>query len=278
MSSTGRHPKLHVRPQLFALLLVVMCVSASAVLAGTIRIASASQDFIQPARVLPPHIRHASVLAETSAKTVTTTTTTSDQCKQVSCIALTFDDGPNPLTTPQVLTDLEQAHIPATFFVVGSRVAGSEALLQRMHNDGDEIGNHSWNHPDFTKLPNNQISQQIQLTQDAVAKAGVPAPTVFRPPYGAVDPRVERNIPLSILLWNEDPRDWQAHTATQVVAAVEASAKPGGIIDMHDIYHITADALPKIITDLSNQGYHFVTVDQLLNLTPSSRGVYYGHP
>ena len=275
MSHTGRRHKLYVRPQLFALLLVVLCVSASAVLAGTIRLVGASQNFIQPARVLPSRIRHAAVLAD---KTVTAAPTTSDQCHQVSCIALTFDDGPNPLTTPQVLADLEQAHIPATFFVVGSRVAGNEALLQRMHNDGDEIGNHSWNHPDFTKLTNIQIQQQIQLTQQAVTSAGVPAPTVFRPPYGAVDLRVERNIPLSILLWNEDPRDWQANTAAQVVAAVEASAKPGGIIDMHDIYHITADALPKIVSDLSARGYHFVTVDQLLNLTPSSRGVYYGHP
>ena len=226
-----------------------------------------------PARPLPPHIKHASALLSASPATPATLV----DCHAVSCLALTFDDGPNPVTTPQVLAELEQAHITATFFVIGSRVPGNEALLRRMHADGDEIGNHSWSHPDLTKLPIDQVRHQIDLTQQVISNAGVPAPTVFRPPYGAVTAQIEHNVPLSVLLWNEDPRDWAVSNAQQVIQAVEASAKAGGVIDMHDIYHVTANALPQILTDLTARGMHFVTVDQLLDLTPSSRGIYYGH-
>jgi peptidoglycan/xylan/chitin deacetylase (PgdA/CDA1 family) len=227
-----------------------------------------AQQQLAPPRIIP----HRHVLA---AATVAPPGT---NCAVVACLALTFDDGPNPMTTPQVVTELEQAHVQATFFMVGSRIAGNEALLRQMHTDGDEIENHSWTHPDFTKLTVPQIQQQIQLTQQAVVNAGVPAPTMFRPPYGAVNATVEANVPLTILLWNEDPRDWAASTSAQVVQSTEATAKAGGIVDMHDIYHVTANALPQIITDLTARGFHFVTVSQLLNLTPTSRGLFYGHP
>lgn len=273
----GKHHLLRhisVRPQFGALLLAGLLIAVPTSMAHSGQLLSSSRDYIHPARSvrLPAYIRHAAVLADT------TTQPGSTDCQQVTCLALTFDDGPNPVTTPQVLTDLEQAHIPATFFVIGNRIGGNEALLQRMYAGGDEIGNHSWSHPDLTKLSADQVRQQISQTQLAVTNAGVPAPTVFRPPYGAINPAVQRNVPLSVLLWNEDPRDWAASTPQQVIQAVEASAKPGGIVDMHDIYHVTANALPKILQDLTARGFHFVTVDQLLQLTPSSRGIYYGHP
>jgi peptidoglycan/xylan/chitin deacetylase (PgdA/CDA1 family) len=199
-------------------------------------------------------------------------------CTRLNCIALTFDDGPNPITTPQIVSTLEQFHVPASFFMVGSRVAGNGPLLRRMQADGYEIGNHSWSHPNLTTLPDDQVRQQVQATQDAITATGVPAPKLFRPPYGAVDVRTESDINMPILMWNEDPRDWAAESPAQVIQAVEASAKPGGIVDMHDIYHVTANALPQIISDLQTRGFHFVTVSELLQLTPDSRGLYYGQP
>ncbi len=275
MVRLGRQRIFRTRPQLVVLLVVMLCLSSAlAVNGSTWRVgAEPATASLLTARHLPPHIKHASALLSAS----TATPAAPVDCHAVSCLALTFDDGPNPVTTPLVLAELEQAHITATFFLIGSRVNGNEAILQRMHADGDEIGNHSWSHPDLTKLPIDQVRRQIDLTQQAIFNAGVPAPTVFRPPYGTVTPQIEHNIPLSILLWNEDPRDWAASNAQQVIQSVEASAKPGGIIDMHDIYHVTANALPQILTDLTARGLHFVTVDQLLDLTPSSRGIYYGH-
>ncbi len=175
------------------------------------------------------------------------------------------------------MATLEQHKIPATFFVIGSHIAGQEQLLQRMNADGDEIGNHSWSHPNLTTLYPGQVAQQVAMTQAAITAAGVPAPTLFRPPYGAINTMVRSIIPLPLLLWNEDPKDWQANNAAQVVASVDINAKPGGIVDMHDIYRSTADALPQIVTDLTRRGFHFVTVSQLLGLQADSRGVFYGH-
>jgi peptidoglycan-N-acetylglucosamine deacetylase len=197
-------------------------------------------------------------------------------CINSPCLALTFDDGPNPITTPAVLRILEQQHVIASFFVVGSRVNGNQSLLQRMYRDGDEIGNHSWSHPDFTQLSARQIRQQIDLTQRAVESAGVPAPTLFRPPYGDINHFVLTNVPLAFMFWNEDPRDWAAGTPLQVEQAVLASVKPGGVVDMHDIYHVTANSLNDIIIKLKSKHYHFVTVSQLLGIKPGQKGEYYG--
>jgi peptidoglycan/xylan/chitin deacetylase (PgdA/CDA1 family) len=199
-------------------------------------------------------------------------------CKVHRCLALTFDDGPNPYTTPRVLSILEKEKVHASFFIVGSRVAGSQALLRRMYADGDEIGDHSWTHPDFTTLTSKQIKQQISLTQKTIQDAGVPAPTLFRPPYGAVDQKVIANVPLTIMFWNEDPRDWAASSPAPVEKAVEASARPGGVIDMHDIYQVTAQSLDPIIKKLKKEHYQFVTVSQLLGLKPGQKGEFYGQP
>ncbi len=199
-------------------------------------------------------------------------------CRAERCIALTFDDGPNPLTTPKVLSILEREHVKASFFIVGSRVKGNQAILRRMVIDGDEIGNHSWNHPDFTTLKPAQIKQQVMLTQRAIEDAGVPAPTLFRPPYGAINKKVTAYVPLTIMIWNEDPRDWDADSTKQVVHAVLSSAKPGGVIDMHDIYSVTAGSLDEIIKHLKSHHYKFVTASQLLGLKPGQRGEYYGRP
>lgn len=235
----------------------------------------------QAPKIATPNQRSGATLANATLLPTFAPLVPLTDCAQVNCIALTFDDGPNPRTTPQIVETLEQYHATASFFMVGSRVAGNGPLLRRMQADGYEIGNHSWSHPDLTKLSDDQIRAEVQQTQKVIADQDVPMPNLFRPPYGAIDPRTDHDINMPILMWNEDPRDWDAKNSQQVVQSVEAAAQPGGIIDMHDIYHLTADALPQILTDLQNQGYHFVTVSQLLNLPPNSHGIYYGlnrHP
>lgn len=198
-------------------------------------------------------------------------------CSLEPCIALTFDDGPNPLTTPQIVGILEKEQVRATFFMVGSRVSGNEATLRRMYADGDEIGNHSWTHPNFTTLTPDQVRQQIAATQNVITAAGVPAPTLFRPPYGAVNKMVITHVPLTIMFWNEDPRDWAASTPQQVEQGVLSSARPGGVIDMHDIYQVTVSALDPTIQKLKSEHYQFLTVSQLMGLRPGQRGSYYGY-
>ena len=198
-------------------------------------------------------------------------------CSQQPCIALTFDDGPNSTTTPEILNTLEKEHVTASFFVIGSRVVGNGALLQRMYADGDEIGNHSWTHPDLTTVSPDQVRQQVTLTQGIIESTGVPAPTLFRPPYGAVNPTVLRNIPLTVMFWNEDPKDWSQTDPQQIQQAILSSAKPGGVVDLHDIYQATADALDPTIQKLKSEHYQFVTVSQLLGLKPGQQGSFYGY-
>lgn len=197
-------------------------------------------------------------------------------CTQVACLALTFDDGPDPQTTPQIMRELSAAGATATFFVVGNRAARYPDILQQMYQGGFEIGNHSWNHANLTALNPEQIRQEVAETQGAILAAGVPAPTLFRPPYGAVNNVVRANVSLTLALWNNDPEDWRAQTPQEVVASVLKQAAPGRVVDLHDIDQTTVAALPQLTQELYARHYHLVTFSTLFNLSSNSRGEYFG--
>lgn len=197
-------------------------------------------------------------------------------CNAKPCMALTFDDGPNPLTTPRILDILASEHVHATFFLVGQRVPGNEATVRRMYREGNEVGNHSWSHPDFTKLSQAQITDQIQKTQTVIVAAGVPAPHLLRPPYGSVNPGVLSQLHMTTVEWNIDPDDWSQKDPAKIDANILSHAQPGRIILMHDIYPWTADALRPAIDNLKAH-YQLVTVSQLMHLAPGDQGQYFGH-
>lgn len=198
-------------------------------------------------------------------------------CRTEKCVALTFDDGPETATTNQVLDVLKREATPATFFVLGNKVAGHEAVLQRIEHEGHEIGNHSWAHPSFQKIKPEQMQAEIDNTNRALAQAGVHEPHIFRPPYGAINRKVLETVHMPIVLWNTDPHDWSAGTTpTQEATAVIDSVHAGSIVVMHDTKLSTAQALPIIIEGLEARGFKLVTVSQLLALHPGSTGVYYG--
>lgn len=196
-------------------------------------------------------------------------------CAREPCIALTFDDGPNPITTPYVLDVLDRHEVRASFFLVGSRVEGQEELVRRMFYAGHEIGNHSWNHPDFTQLTPEEILNQIYRTQAAISAADVPAPKTFRPPYGSVNATVKTTVPLTIALWNVDPLDWHGYDHITAAEILVSQSRSGAIIDLHDIYHSTAYSLEPAIIELKKH-YKLVTFSELTNIQPGQQGVYYG--
>jgi peptidoglycan/xylan/chitin deacetylase (PgdA/CDA1 family) len=196
-------------------------------------------------------------------------------CGKIACLALTFDDGPHPQMTAKLLDILEREKVRATFFVVGNRVQGQEPLLRRMFYAGNEIGNHSWNHPDMTSLQPDQMLQQINQTQAAIASAQVPAPTLFRPPYGAVNASVRNTVPLTLALWNDDPLDWKGKDPVHLKDIIMAHARRGGVIDLHDIYGVTVDAMALAIPELKTK-YQLVTFSELMNTQPGLRGEYFG--
>ncbi|HET8708679.1 MAG TPA: polysaccharide deacetylase family protein [Candidatus Saccharimonadales bacterium] len=262
-----------VRPQFFvALVAAVFCLSALPTRQYVGLQLVSFRQFIEPAeqRIGPvissPHVLAAASLPQPP------------DCHKQACIALTFDDGPNPATTSKILDILEREHVPATFFVVGSRVAGNEALLRRMQAGGNEIGNHSWDHPDLTTLKPDQIRHEVADTQAALAAAGVRPPRLFRPPYGAIDKEVRQNVGLTLALWNEDPRDWDNKSAKEVQKAMLDSARPGGVIDAHDIYGTTAAAVGPTIKQLKARHFTFVTMSELMNNDDPGPGqAFYGY-
>lgn len=189
-------------------------------------------------------------------------------------VALTFDDGPNSITTPQALDILKKYKAKATFFMVGKAVAGNEAIIQRVLKEGHAIGNHSWNHPVLTTLTLEQAQQEINATTVALEKAGVTNVHLMRPPYGAINQTIQNAVNQSFIMWDIDSLDWKTHNTAAIMEEVKKT-QPGSIILMHDIHQTTIDALPTVIQYLKSQGFELVTVDELLGNQLELHRAYY---
>ena len=191
-------------------------------------------------------------------------------------IALTFDDGPNPIYTPQILAMLQKYGVKATFFDVGYLVTDYPNLVRQEYNAGNVVGNHSWSHPELTRLSASAILSQLTRTSNAIqASIGV-RPTFFRPPYGAINRMVlaEANaLGVTTVLWNDSAEDWTLPGVSAIASKILRLAHNGGIILMHDgggNRSQTVAALPIIITALENHGFSFVTIQQLVGDLKSS--------
>ena len=186
-------------------------------------------------------------------------------------IALTFDDGPNPVYTPQVLAVLQAYNIKATFFDVGYLVKEYPNIVRQEFLQGHSIGNHSWSHPQLTTLSATGILSQLVSTSDAIQSVTGSRPTIFRPPYGSFNRIVftqalQQN--LSTILWNDEAQDWATPGINMIARRILNLARYGGIILLHDgggFRTQTVAALPIIITALKQRGYTFVTIPQLLH-------------
>ncbi len=193
-------------------------------------------------------------------------------------IALTFDDGPHAKTTAQILDVLREKKVHATFFILGENINHSPKLLAQELNDGHEIGNHGYTHNYLNQMSESDVEKEIIETEKEITETektvvnAVPKPVVFRPPGGLYNKKVLEaalDLGYTTILWTIDPRDW-AHTPTQrIVDNVLANAKPGSIILLHDgLYPLfTPEAIKYIIDNLQQQGYEFVTVSELLQLS-----------
>jgi len=183
-------------------------------------------------------------------------------------IAMTFDDGPSSANTPRLLEILKQRNIKATFFLIGQNVASNPDIVRRILADGHEIGNHSWTHPQLSKLSDDRVTTEINKTQDAIKEASGFTPTLLRPPYGAITARqrewIESQFGLSIILWSVDPFDWKRPGASVITQRILSQVRPGAIILSHDIHKQTVDAMPATLDGLIAKGYKFVTVTQLI--------------
>ncbi|MEU0217710.1 polysaccharide deacetylase family protein, partial [Streptomyces sp. NPDC006265] len=184
-------------------------------------------------------------------------------CSKVKCLALTFDDGPAAPETGTLLKYLAQYKARATFFVVGQNVAAHPDIVRAEMKSGHEIANHSWNHPVLTNLTPTQIRSQLTRTNAAIKDATGKEPTLYRPPYGAIDGEVRAATTLSPVLWDVDPEDWKFHDPATVAQTVISQAEKNDVVLIHDIHPTSVAAVPEILRTLTARGYHFVTASHL---------------
>jgi peptidoglycan/xylan/chitin deacetylase (PgdA/CDA1 family) len=173
----------------------------------------------------------------------------------MTTVALTFDDGPHPETTPALLAALGDA--PATFFLQGSAAAARPDLVRAIAAAGHAIGNHTWTHPRLPALDPAARDREVRSTQDLLTDLTGNRPVLFRPPYGDTGAEVAATIAehgLTEVLWSIDTRDWAGVDADEITRAA-AAAEAGGIVLMHDGGHpSTVEAVPRILAALAARG------------------------
>ncbi|MEF3352767.1 polysaccharide deacetylase family protein [Paenibacillus sp. GYB006] len=196
----------------------------------------------------------------------------------VKRIALTFDDVPDPRFTPQILDVLKEYGVKATFFVNGQRVLNHPELAKRIHDEGHVIGNHSFTHPDFSKISMSAFISEIKKTEQAILPITGYIPKIIRPPYGEI---TEEQLiwaaehKYRIVNWNVDSLDWKGLNKEQVLTNILSGIRPGAIVLQHggggygSKLQGTIEALPEVIKALKNQGYELVTVPELLGIEKS---------
>lgn len=179
-------------------------------------------------------------------------------------IALTFDDGPKAGTTNIILDALKKYNANATFFVLGSMAEKNPELLKEIAERGHEIGSHSWDHPQLTKMGNKDIQDQIERTKALIQKITGYAPTVFRPPYGSINQAVYHCLgDTPVAMWDIDTEDWRYRNKNYIVQSVMDGVGDGKTVLMHDIYPTSAEAAVEVIRQLKTQGYEIVSVSEL---------------
>ena len=182
--------------------------------------------------------------------------------KSKKMIALTFDDGPN-YNTSKIIGVLNKYDIKATFFVLGSRAINNKDILKKMADSGMEIGNHTYNHLLLTKYDENKIRSEIEDTSEVIYNATKKRPKLLRPSYGSVNNKIKKVANMPIIIWDIDTLDWKYHNSKRITSRVVNKVRDGDIILMHDIYSASLNALSNIIPILQDNGYEFVTIDEL---------------
>lgn len=189
-------------------------------------------------------------------------------------LALTFDDGPDEVFTPQILDILKKYDVKATFFVMGQKVEYNKNIIKREFEEGHEIGNHTYTHINVSKQSYDTILNEITKTQESIKSITGVEPKVFRPPYRAVSKdmcKIIKDKNMNIVLWSYvDAKDWQSPGTYSIVRTIEEGVKNGCIILLHDYNKIrneksqTIEALEVMIPDLLQKGYRFVTASELI--------------
>lgn len=179
-------------------------------------------------------------------------------------IALTFDDGPHPYYTEQLLDGLKERGVVATFFVTGEHATLHPDIIKRMSVEGHLIGNHTFSHMQLQQSNREAFRNELIATNEVIEKITGEEVIYVRPPYGAWDKELEKELNMIPVLWTLDPLDWCSDDAWKIANNVVSKAGENDIILMHDYYDTSVTAAFQVVDDLVAKGYIFVTVDEIL--------------
>lgn len=179
-------------------------------------------------------------------------------------IALTFDDGPSAAWTPALLDGLKERGVKATFFLIGENADKNPEIVKRMAEEGHLIGNHTYHHVELTKVSENEARLELADTSAVIVRITGKEPEYMRPPFGAWQRKLEQEIQMLPVLWTIDPLDWTTENQDEIVNKVVTEAEENDIILLHDCYKSSIEAGLRIVDILQEEGFMFVTVDDLL--------------
>ena len=187
-------------------------------------------------------------------------------------IAISFDDGPAPAYTPEILEVLHSCKVPAVFFCIGKNIAGNEVLLQQVAAEGHIIGNHSYSHHFwFDMFSTKRMMADLQQMGETVKNTVGLQPLLFRPPYGVTTPNM-RNVMdrtgYKAIGWNIRSLDTVIKEEEKLLEKITRQLQPGAVILLHDTSAATLAILPRFIAAARSKGYEFVRIDKLLNVQP----------
>ena len=190
--------------------------------------------------------------------------------RETKQIALTFDDGPHPRYTEEILNILSEYNVKATFFIIGVNAENYPDDLKKIYESGCEIGNHTYSHARLDNISPEHIKSEIDKCENVIYTVTGKHTSVLRPPHGFVSEnfaKVTSTMGYDVVLWSIDTRDWSLTPSNTIYTTVMKNLKGGDIILMHDYVsggNTTCDALRKIIPELLSQGYEFVTISELI--------------
>ncbi len=179
-------------------------------------------------------------------------------------IALTFDDGPHPYYTEQLLDGLKERGVKATFFVTGEHALLHPDVIRRMAEEGHLLGNHTYTHMQLRNDNREQFKEELLLTNRVIKEITGEDTLYVRPPYGIWDKKLEKELSMLPVLWTVDPLDWCSDDADCIADKVITKAGENDIILMHDYYESSVEAALAVVDKLKEQGYLFVTVEELM--------------
>lgn len=180
-------------------------------------------------------------------------------------IAITFDDGPDAVSTPRLLDGLKERGVHATFFVIGENIEKEEnrEIIKRMKEEGHVIGNHTYHHVDLSKLSYEDAHRELVMTDELIRGITGEETLLVRPPFGAFPDDLAEELDKLYVKWTVDPLDWTTENVNEIVQKVVTDVQENDIILLHDCYESSVDAAFQIIDILQEDGYEFVTADRL---------------